>query len=68
MLSESLRNYLVQAAADKVIEGTDPDPEAVEDPEAMESFNNTVKEMQDYIDKYGEEAFHKVSWDVGYSY
>lgn len=68
MLSESLRNYLVQAAVDKIEEGIDPDPEAVESPEALKCFNDTVKEMQEYIDKYGIDEFHKVSWDVGYDY
>ena len=67
MIRESLRNYIVQAAADYINEGIEPDLED-ESQEAIDCFNNTVKEMLDYIDKYGEEEFHKVSWDVGYDY
>lgn len=63
MLKASVRNYIIQVAVDKVVEGIDP--EDLETEEEIECFNNTVKEMQDFIDQYGIEKFHQTSWDVG---
>ena len=68
MLSESVRNYIVQAAVDWIMEGIEPDPDLQEVEGAEECLKNTIQEMQEFIDKYGIEKFHQTSWDVGYDY
>ena len=68
MLSESKRNYIVQAAADFVLEEVDPDPNAIATDEEFDCFESTVNQMLEFIKENGIEEFQKTSWDVGYDY
>lgn len=74
MLKESTHVAILQYAIDAVngTELEDWQKEDLEDllsnPEAKDSYEKTVKDLQDYKDKVGDEQFHQTTFDVPYSY
>ena len=74
MLRESDHVAIMQFALDAV-NGTELEDwqkedldEALQDPEWKESYEATIRDLQEYKDKVGDEQFHQTTFDVPYSY
>ena len=64
MLSESVRNWLLQLELDALRTGKMPDVEMSE--EEKESFDSGLAYLKRVRDQLGEEAFSKLTIDVDY--
>ena len=71
MLSESIRNWLVQLEVEALEKGVsaieDVTDEKVSD-EERESFNRGLKYLKEIRDEIGPDEFKKITIDVGYDY
>ena len=66
-MKESTRVWILQSAIDYVMDGTMPsDPFETE--EEKTAFFSEVRDLQEYMDLVGPEAFSRTTFDVSYSY
>ena len=71
MLSESIRNWLVQLEVEALETGKTSIEEVTDEEvsdEMRKSFNRGLKYLKGIRDKIGPEEFDKITIDVGYDY
>lgn len=71
MLSESVRNWLLQLELDALEKGKTSIEEVTEEPvsdEEREVFNSGLEHLKMVRDTFGDEEFSKITIDVGHDY